>query len=110
MDFLHVEEFGGVLESHREFLIEDSAVLFELFDVFLLEHENAILLLLLDLVEHFVPLLVELLVLFNVSVFNFFTLLGLLQEHFFSPLLQILLLELNDSVFGHFSLYPRIKI
>jgi len=61
-------------------------------------------LLLLQLVQHIVPLLVELLILFDVSVLHFFSLLSLLEEEFFSSFVQILLFQFNNSVFCHFSL------
>jgi len=59
----------------------------------------------LGLEEILVPLLVEFLVLFDVSLFTFILLLGLITVEFTSGVLVVLTLKLGNSVFGHFGFH-----
>ena len=69
-----------------------------------LELFDSLLVFVLQLADGFVPLLVELLVLEDVSLLNLFSLLSLLHEELLDSLLEVLLFELFDSVLCHFSL------
>jgi len=52
-----------------------------------------------------VPILVELLVLFDVSLFTLLSLVLVVKSHFFHLTLEVLLLEFSDSVFSHLGFY-----
>ena len=50
-----------------------------------------------------VPILVELLVLFDVSLFTLLSLVLVVKSHFFHLTLEVLLFEFSDSVLSHLS-------
>ena len=60
---------------------------------------------LLRLGEHTVPMLVELLVLFDVRLLNLFLSLLMCEDHLLVVHLKLLLLELSDTVLSHLGLY-----
>ena len=72
------------------------------------------LVLLLSLGEHAIPVLVELLVLLDMSGLDLFLALLVREDHLLVVHLELLLLELRDTVLCHFGLYmgkaPKNKI
>ena len=78
LDLLQVQQFTGLLVGEGEFLFEDLAVLLKLANVTLFKGADGLLVLLLDLNEGLVPSLVEVLVLHQVSLLDFFSLTGLI--------------------------------
>lgn len=76
----------------------------------LLEVGYNLLVFLLGLLHDIVPVLVELLVLIDVSDFNFLSFLNLILQEFLSSLLEVLVLQLSNSVLCHFSLYKLVDL
>lgn len=69
--------------------------------VSILELAEGFGILFLGLKKILVPLLVELLVLLDVSLFTLLSLLGLIEDQFTKAPIVVLLLEFSHSVFGH---------
>ena len=65
------------------------------------------LVLLLRLRKHTIPVLIELLVLLNMCLLNFFLALLVREDHLLVVHLKLLFFELSDAILGHFSLYGR---
>ena len=93
-----------MLESQWKIFLELLSVLFQPFGVFILEVHNFRLIFLLSSLKFEVPMLVEILILLDVCLLNFFLLL-LVSEHQLLVLhVVLLLLQLSNPVLGHFSL------
>jgi hypothetical protein len=107
LNFLEVQELSGVLEGHRQFLLELLSVLLKLFDMAAFQLTHGVSILLFDFLESFIPVLVEFLVLHDVALLYFFPLSSLVVEEFFPPSLEVLLFEFFNSVLSHFSLYKK---
>ena len=69
-----------------------------------LKFREGLPILLLGLEKIFVPLLVELLVLLDVSLLALLTLLSLVEDELLQATIVVLLLELGDTVLGHLGL------
>lgn len=105
LDASEVKELGGVLEDHGQVLLEVLSVLLKALGVPVLEVDNLSLIFLLSSLQLEVPVLVEILILFNMGLLDLFLLL-LMGEHKLLVLhVVFLLLELLDPVLGHLSLY-----
>jgi len=86
-------------------LLKDTAVLFEVADVFVLERANRLLVLLLNLGERIVPALVEVLVLHQVRLLDLLPLARLVVDQLLPPASEVLDLQLFNAVLGHLCLY-----
>ena len=93
-----------MFELEREFLLEHLSVLLDLLGVSILKGAKSLGVLLLGLKEIFVPLLVELLILLNVSLLALLTLLSLVEDELLQATIVVLLLKLRDTVLSHLSL------
>ena len=99
-----IEQFSGVLESERQILFELRSIFFQRLGVSVLQINNLLLVLLLCSLEFEVPVLVEVLVLFDVGLLDLFLLL-LVREHQLLILhIVLLLLEFCDPILCHLSL------
>ena len=81
-----------MFELEREFLLEHLSVLLDLLGVSILKGAKSLGVLLLGLKEIFVPLLVELLILLDMSSLALFLLLGLVEHQLLELLLVVLML------------------
>jgi hypothetical protein len=82
LHLLLVEQFAAMLELEWKFLLKHLSILFDLLGVSILKSAKGLGVLLLGLEEVFVPLLVELLVLLDMSLFAILLLLGLVENEF----------------------------
>ena len=99
-----IEQFSRVLESERQILFELRSIFFQRLGVSVLQINNLLLVLLLCSLEFEVPVLVEVLVLFDVGLLDLFLLL-LVREHQLLILhIVLLLLEFCDPILCHLSL------
>jgi len=99
-----IEQFSRVLESERQILFELRSIFFQRLGVSVLQINNLLLILLLCSLEFEVPVLVEVLVLFDVGLLDLFLLL-LVREHQLLILhIVLLLLEFCDPILCHLSL------
>lgn len=99
-----VEQFGRLLKGQGESGLELAALLFESLVVGVLEGNDLRLVFLLSLVELVVPVLVEVLILFDVSLLALLSLLLMSECHFLHLVLELLKLEFVNSVLGHLCL------
>jgi len=90
-----------VLKSEWQLLVKDSSVFLDLLGVSILEGSESLSVFLLGLEEIFIPLLVELLVLLDMSLLALLLLLGLVEDQFLKFLLIILLFELLKPLLSH---------
>jgi hypothetical protein len=104
LDFLLVQKLSTVLESQRQFLLKIVAVRFKLKSVLVFELTEGLAILLLSLKKILIPLLIEFLILLNMSLLALFSLLSLVEDELLITAIIVLLLELFNSVFGHLSL------
>jgi len=104
LNLLLVQKIGGVFESQWKGLVKDLSVVLNLLSVSILELSKSLRVLLLGLEEILVPLLVELLILLDVSLLAVLSLLSLL--HHLGGLLSLVILDLEliDSVLSHLGL------
>ena len=109
LDLAQVEQLSRELESQGQRLFQLLAILFQAFSVQVLNIHNFLLIFVLSLLKLFVPMLVELLVLLNVSSLALFSLLLVIEEHFLHFKVVLLLFQLSNSVLGHLSLYTQSK-
>lgn len=93
-----------MLELERELLLKNLSVLLDLLGVSILEGAKSLGVFLLGLEEILVPLLVELLVLLDVSLFALLLLLSLVEDQLLKLLLVVLMLELLQSLLSHLGL------
>ncbi len=104
LDALQVQQLGAEFEGHGQLLVELLIVLLELLGMLSLQLAEGLSVLLLGLEEIVVPLLVELVVLFDVSLLALLLLLSLVEQQLVFLSLVILVLEFGDPVLGHLSL------
>ena len=109
LNLAQVEQLSRELESQGQRLLQLLAILFQAFSVQVLNIHNFLLIFVLSLLKLFVPMLVELLVLLNVSSLALFSLLLVIEEHFLHFKVVLLLFQLSNSVLGHLSLYTQSK-
>ena len=105
LHLLLVKQLWGVLESKWQLLVKHPSVFFDLLGVSILKSTESLGVLLLSLEQILVPLLVELLVLLDVSLLAFLLLLRLVENQFLTFLLIILLFELFQPLLSHFGLH-----
>lgn len=105
LDASEVEELSRVLEGHGEVLFEVLSVLLEALRVSVLKVNDLSLVFLLSSLELEVPVLVEILVLFNMGLLDFFLLLLMGKHKLLVLHVVLLLLEFLDPILGHLSLY-----
>ena len=99
-----IEQFSRVLKGERQILLELRSIFFQRLGVSVLEINNLLLVLLLCPLEFEVPVLVEVLVLFDVGLLDLFLLL-LVREHQLLILhIVLLLLKFCDPILRHLSL------
>jgi hypothetical protein len=101
LHLLLVEQLRRVLKSEWQLLVKDSSVFLDLLGVSILEGSKSLSVFLLGLKEIFIPLLVELLVLLDMSLLALLLLLGLVEDQFLKFLLIILLFELLKPLLSH---------
>ena len=102
---MKIQKLGRVFESQGQSLLQLSPVLLQSAHVLFLQGLHRLLVLHLDLAEVLVPLLVELLVLHDMSLFHFFPFFGLIVDELLPLSLEVLGFQLFNPVFSHFSLY-----
>ena len=93
-----------MLESQWKIFLELLSVLFQPFGVFILEVYNFRLIFLLSSLKFEVPMLVEILILLDVCLLNFFLLLLVSKHQLLVLHVVLLLLQLSNPILGHFSL------
>lgn len=103
LDSLVVQKLGAELEGEWKLFVEILVVFFELELMLSLKSAECLGILTLGLKKVVVPLLVELVVLLDVSVLTLLSLLCLLEDELVQLSLIVLVLKLSNSVFGHFS-------
>lgn len=105
LNLAHVEQLGRLLERQRKCLFQFSSVVLQLLGVSHLEFLNLLLVFLLRLRENPVVMLIELLVLLNVSLLDFFLTLLVREDELLVLHVKFLLFEFEDTVLSHFSLW-----
>lgn len=104
MHLLLVKELATVLELEWELLLKNLSVLLDFLGVPIFEGAKSLSILLLGLEKILIPLLVELLILLDMSLFALLLLLSLVEDKLLEFLLVILMLELLQSLLGHLGL------
>lgn len=104
MHLLLVKELAAVLELEWELLLKNLSVLLDFLGVSIFEGAKSLSILLLGLEEILIPLLVELLILLDMSLFALLLLLSLVEDELLELLLVILMLEFLQSLLGHLGL------
>jgi hypothetical protein len=105
LDLLLIQEHGAEFECERKLFLESLSIAFDLLGMSIFKFTKCLSILFLGLQEILVPLLVEFLILLDVSLLTFVFLLSLIAVKFTSGVLVILTLELGYSVFGHFGFH-----
>lgn len=105
LDLAEVEELSGLLVLGGQGALQVLAVLLEVLRVLLFHGQNLVLVVLLGLLKLIVPVLVEVLVLFDVRLLALLTLLLMHEDEFLLGAVKLLFLELGNPVLGHFSLH-----
>ena len=93
-----------MLELEWKLFLENLSVLLDFLGVSILEGAKSLSILLLGLEQILVPLLVELLVLLDVSLLALLLLLGLVEDELLELLLVVLMLEFLQSLLSHLGL------
>jgi hypothetical protein len=104
LDLLLVKKLSTVFESEGQFLFEIVTVGLKLKSVFVLELAEGLTVLLLSLEKILIPLLIEFLILLNMSLLALLSLLSLIEDELLITTIIVLLLEFLNSVLGHLSL------
>ena len=104
LHLLLVKELAAVLELEWELLLKNLSVLLDFLGVSIFEGAKSLSILLLGLEEILIPLLVELLILLDMSLFALLLLLSLVEDELLELLLVILMLEFLQSLLGHLGL------
>lgn len=104
LDSLLIQKLSAEFEGQRKLVLKILSIGLDLDGMAVFELAESLAVLLLGLEQVLVPLLVELLILLDVSLLAFFALLGLVEDELLESAVIILLLELRNSVFGHLSL------
>ena len=104
LHLLLVKELAAVLELAWELLLENLSVLLDFLGVSIFEGAKSLSILLLGLEEILIPLLVELLILLDMSLFALLLLLSLVEDELLELLLVILMLKFLQSLLGHLGL------
>jgi hypothetical protein len=104
LHLLLVKELAAVLELEWELLLKNLSVLLDFLGVSIFEGAKSLSILLLGLEEILIPLLVELLILLDMSLFALLLLLSLVEDELLELLLVILMLKFLQSLLGHLSL------
>ena len=110
LDSLLIEELGTILEGERQLLLKNLSVLLNLLRVAIFQLAEGLGVLLLRVQEVFVPLLVELLILLDVSLLALLSLLGLIEDELFVAAVVVLMLQLRDSILRHFCLHVLLLV
>jgi len=105
LDSLLVEELSAELESKWQLLLQLLSVFLKLLGVSVFELPKSLGIFLLSLEEVLVPLLVELLVLLDVSLFALLALLSLVKNQLFISSVVVLESQLGDAVLRHLGLH-----
>ena len=104
LHLLLVKELAAVLELEWELLLKNLSVLLDFLGVSIFEGAKSLSILLLGLEEILIPLLVELLILLDMSLFALLLLLSLVEDELLELLLVILMLKFLQSLLGHLGL------
>lgn len=104
LDLLHVQKLRAELESQWELITQDLSIALDLDGMSVFELTKSLGIFFLGLKQIFIPLLIEFLVLLDMSLFAFFSLLSLVENELLISSIVILLLEFLDSILGHLSL------
>ena len=99
-----IKKLSRVLELHWKGLFEIIPVLFQSFGMFILKVNNLCLIFLLSPLKFEVPVLVEILILFDMRLLNLFLLLLVSKHQLLVFHVVLLLFQLSNPVLGHFSL------
>ena len=105
LDLSEIEEFGRKFECERQFLLQFTPVLLKIFSVSIFELNNLILVVFLSFLQNVVPMRVKFLILFDMSLLDFFLSLLVRKEQLLVRHVVLLLAQLHNSVLGHFSLH-----
>lgn len=104
LHLLLVKELAAVLELEWELLLKNLSVLLDFLGVSIFEGAKSLSILLLGLEEILIPLLVELLILLDMSLFALLLLLSLVENELLELLLVVLMLKFLQSLLGHLGL------
>ena len=104
LNLLHVQKLRAELEGQWELFTQDLSIALNLDGVSVFEFTKSLGIFLLGLEQIFIPLLIEFLILLDVSLFTFFSLLSLVENKLLISSIVVLLLEFLDSILGHLSL------
>ena len=107
LDLSLIKQLSALLEGQGELLLEIMSIFLELLDMAFFQTENGLTILVFYLSKSIVPVLVELLVLHQVSLLNLLALSSLVENELVSTLLEILKSEFLNSVLCHLGLYQR---
>ena len=105
LHLLLVQQLAAMLELEWKFLLKHLSILFDLLSVSILKGTKGLGVLLLSLEKVLVPLLIELLVLLNMSLFAILLLLGLVENELLQFLLVVLVLQFLKSFLCHFGFH-----
>lgn len=100
-----VQELSAELEREWQLIAEDLSILLDLNGMSVLQLGKSLAVLFLGLKQIFIPLLVEFLILLDVSLLALFSLLSLVEDELVVPAVIVLLLELGNTVLGHLGLH-----
>ena len=104
LNLLHVQKLRAELEGQWELFTQDLSIALNLDGVSVFEFTKSLGIFLLGLEQIFIPLLIEFLILLDVSLFTFFSLLSLVENKLLISSIVVLLLEFLDSILGHLCL------
>jgi len=102
LNFLHVQKLRAEFESQWKLVTQNLSVLLDLIGMAVFKLTKSLSILLLSLKQVLIPLLIELLVLLDVSLLTLLSLLSLVEYQLLVSSVIILLLKLSDSILGHF--------
>ena len=105
LNLSEIEKFGRKFECKRQFLLQLTPVLLQISSVPIFELNNLILVVFLSFLQNVVPMRVKFLILFDMSLLDFFLSLLVRKEQLLVRHVVLLLAQLHNSVLGHFSFH-----
>ena len=99
-----VQQLSAELEREWQLIAEDLSILLDLNGMSVLQLGKSLAVLFLGLKQILIPLLVELLILLDVSLLALLSLLGLVEDELIVTAVIVLLLELSNTILGHLGL------
>ena len=101
LNLLFIQKLHAEFKGERQLFFKGISVGFDLLTVSTFKFTESLGILFLSLKKIFIPLLIEFLILLDVSLFTFIFLLFLIKLEFFNLSLSKLTFQLFNSVFGH---------